>query len=317
MKNEEQASISITKIIIISILLVLISGIGVVAMSSTMNEVKIVFRNGYEMSTVTSKLKVSEILESKNIVLGENEKTIPDLNEEISSGDIIKIVEKTEQEISIAKIAEKGVETSTDELLENYTDITEEIVKEQVEIPFETITKEVGDGSEEKNEVLQEGENGIKEYTYKVKYQKGVQIDKSLISEEIIKQPVDKIIQIKKIQVTSRSLSIPRLEEVTGDVAEYQEYAKQKCEEYGWSDSDFTCLVALWNRESNWNVTAQNKSSGAYGIPQALPATKMSAMGSDYLTNYKTQIDWGVNYIKGRYITPTEAWAHSQRLGWY
>ena len=93
MKNEEQASISITKIIIISIILVLISGIGVVAMSSTMNEVKIVFRNGYEMSTVTSKLKVSEILESKNIVLAENEKTVPDLNEEISSGDIIKIVE--------------------------------------------------------------------------------------------------------------------------------------------------------------------------------------------------------------------------------
>ena len=169
MKNEEQASISITKIIIISIILVLISGIGVVAMSSTMNEVKIVFRNGYEMSTVTSKLKVSEILESKNIVLAENEKTVPDLNEEISSGDIIKIVEKTEQEISISKIAEKGVETSTNELLDNYTNITEEIKKEQIEIPFQTITKEIGDGSEEKNEVLQEGKNGIKELTYKIK----------------------------------------------------------------------------------------------------------------------------------------------------
>ena len=315
MKNEETASISIMKIIFVSMILVLLSGIGVVVMSASLNEVKIVFPNGYEISTVTSKTKVSEILESKNVVLAENEKSIPDLDEEISSGDEIKIVEKTEQELLISNISENTLET-TDDLLNNYNNITEEIVKEQIEIPFETITKEEGEGTEAKNEVLQEGENGIKEYRYKIKYKNGVNIEKTLISEEIIKQPVNKIVQIKKVQVTTRSAILER-GAVSGTVAEYQEYAEQKCKEYGWSDSDFTCLVLLWNRESNWNVTAENRSSGAYGIPQALPASKMASFGSDYLTNYKTQIDWGLNYIKRRYITPTEAWAHSQRLGWY
>ena len=117
------------------------------------------------------------------------------------------------------------------------------------------------------------------------------------------------------VQVTSRS-SDERVA-VSGTVAEYQAYAKERCYAFGWSDSDFNCLVKLWNRESNWRVTAKNSSSGAYGIPQALPASKMASCGSDYLTNYKTQINWGLGYIKARYGTPTAAWNHSQQKGWY
>ena len=317
MKKEEQASISIMKIILISVILVLISGIGVIAININLNEVKIVFPSGYEISTLTSKVKVSEILESNNIVLEEDEKVIPGLDEEISSGDAINIVKKTEQEVFISRMSKNGTETSTEDLLNNYSEMTEKIIKEQEIIPYETVTKEVGDGEEVKDEVLQEGEDGIKEYTYKVKYQKDVEIEKTLLAEEIIKEPVEKIVQIKKTQVTSRSIIVPRVEEVTGTVAEYQEYAKQRCYDYGWTDSDFACLVALWNKESRWNVTAQNRSSGAYGIPQALPASKMAAIGSDYLTNYKTQIEWGLNYIKNRYGTPTEAYAHSSKVNWY
>ena len=104
---------------------------------------------------------------------------------------------------------------------------------------------------------------------------------------------------------------------VTGTVADYQEYARQRCEDYGWSDGDFNNLVKLWNRESGWNVTAYNRSSGAYGIPQALPGSKMGSAGSDWRTNYETQIEWGLSYIAGRYGTPTGAWNHSQRTGWY
>lgn len=319
MKKEELASISIMKIILISIVLVLISGIGVIAINVNLNEVKIVFPNGYEISTVTSKVKVAEILEANNIVLEEDEKTIPDINSEISSGDVINIIKKTEQEVFISRMSKNGTTTSTEDLLDGYAEITEKIIKKQEVIPYETVTKEIGDedGEEVKDEVLQEGEDGIKEYTYKVKYQKDVEVEKTLLSEEIIKEPVEKIVQIKKTKVTSRSINVPRAEEVGGTVGEYQEYAKEKCYEYGWSDTDFDCLVALWNKESHWNVTAQNRSSGAYGIPQALPASKMAAYGSDYLENYKTQIDWGLNYIANRYGTPTDAYEHSSKVNWY
>ena len=77
------------------------------------------------------------------------------------------------------------------------------------------------------------------------------------------------------------------------------------------------CLDKLWTRESNWTTTSENKSSGAYGIPQALPGDKMAPYGSDWRTNPKPQIEWGLSYIKGRYGSPCSAWDHSQATGWY
>lgn len=85
----------------------------------------------------------------------------------------------------------------------------------------------------------------------------------------------------------------------------------------GWSDSDYQCLVSLWNRESGWNPSASNASSGAYGIPQALPGSKMASAGSDWRTNPATQITWGLGYISGRYGTPCGALSHSNSTGWY
>ncbi|WP_254431445.1 lytic transglycosylase domain-containing protein [Agromyces sp. Marseille-P2726] len=87
--------------------------------------------------------------------------------------------------------------------------------------------------------------------------------------------------------------------------------------QYGWGEDQFGCLVALWNKESGWNVYAENRSSGAYGIPQALPGSKMASAGSDWQTNPATQISWGLGYIAGRYGTPCAAWDTSERQGWY
>lgn len=99
---------------------------------------------------------------------------------------------------------------------------------------------------------------------------------------------------------------------------EYQNYAHDLViNKYGWTEYDFECLVKLWNRESGWNPNAHNKKSGAHGIPQSLPAKKMASEGSDYYTNGFTQIRWGLKYIKGRYGSPSQAWAHSQAKGWY
>ena len=94
-------------------------------------------------------------------------------------------------------------------------------------------------------------------------------------------------------------------------------YAFGLLESMGFGEDQYSCLVKLWNRESNWRHTARNKSSGAYGIPQSLPATKMATEGPDYLTNPETQIRWGVKYIKARYGSPCGALAHSDKLGWY
>lgn len=85
----------------------------------------------------------------------------------------------------------------------------------------------------------------------------------------------------------------------------------------GWSDVEFQCLVSLWDRESGWNPYAANPSSGAYGIPQALPGSKMASAGADWQTNPATQISWGLGYIAGRYGTPCGAWGHSNSVGWY
>ncbi|WP_018351605.1 lytic transglycosylase domain-containing protein [Longispora albida] len=85
----------------------------------------------------------------------------------------------------------------------------------------------------------------------------------------------------------------------------------------GFGLDQMPCLSKLWTKESKWNVTAKNSSSGAYGIPQALPGSKMATVGSDWQTSAETQIKWGLGYIKGRYGTPCGAWSHSQATGWY
>lgn len=85
---------------------------------------------------------------------------------------------------------------------------------------------------------------------------------------------------------------------------------------YGWGDDQFGCLVELWNRESGWNVTAGSP-GGAYGIPQALPGSKMASAGADWQTSAATQISWGLGYVAGRYGTACGAWAHFQANNWY
>ena len=85
---------------------------------------------------------------------------------------------------------------------------------------------------------------------------------------------------------------------------------------YGWGSDQYGCLVNLWTKESGWNYQAYNP-SGATGIPQALPGSKMATAGSDWATNASTQVAWGLDYIKRAYGTPCSAWGHSQSVNWY
>ena len=86
---------------------------------------------------------------------------------------------------------------------------------------------------------------------------------------------------------------------------------------YGLSSSEFDCLDNIWSQESGWNIHADNPTSSAYGIPQALPGSKMSSAGPDWENNPETQIRWGLGYIQSRYGSACEAWSYKQGAGWY
>jgi hypothetical protein len=87
--------------------------------------------------------------------------------------------------------------------------------------------------------------------------------------------------------------------------------------EYGWDSTQFSCLDQLYISESNWDPSATNASSGAYGIPQSLPAEKMATAGADWRTNPATQIEWGLDYISSSYGSPCSAWSFKQGNNWY
>jgi cell wall-associated NlpC family hydrolase len=108
------------------------------------------------------------------------------------------------------------------------------------------------------------------------------------------------------------------VQQTGGDASANQNIGKLLAGKYGWSSgTQWSDLVQLWTRESNWSVTATNPNSGAYGIPQALPGDKMAADGANWRTSAQTQIKWGLNYIKTTYGSPSAAWAHEQASGWY
>ena len=262
MKNQEKASISIMKVICISIILILISGIGVMAVNTNLKDIKIILKNGYELTTLTSKSTVSDILDENNIIIDDNEKTIPGLNETIKEGTVIKIVDKSYTEIQVSEISQTGVETTLEQLMSNYAPITEKIVVEQVTIPFETITKNTTETSANTtSRVIQQGKNGLKEITYKIKYQNDIEIEKLQLSEKIITEPVNKIVQVNKV-ITSRSTTVSR--ETATQVA----YSGGKWT-YSASDMDLLCAITAQECGSSYTgalaviTTACNRTESA------------------------------------------------------
>lgn len=205
MKTDEKLSIRvIRKIVFISIILICILTIGVKASKSEVNYVTIVFPEGYETTVMTSNVKVSDILAENHTIILPDETVYPDVDSNIDLSKKITISKITEEKVVISEQVES---VSTEEILGKYVTVTEKIVVEQVEIPYETITKDVSkEGTETKDKVLQEGVNGLKEIKYKVKYQDDVEIEKNVISETVIREPVNKIIQIST-KLTSRSKS--------------------------------------------------------------------------------------------------------------
>ena len=146
---------------------------------------------------------------------------------------------------------------------------------------------------------------------------KEVDIEKTKVKEEKKEEPKEEK-QKEQTEIVINSNAQKTAPAVTGTKAEYQAYAHDLVlNQYLWSEADYQALVNLWTRESDWDADAHNRNSGAHGIPQSLPASKMSSEGSDYYTNGYTQIRWGLKYIKERYGSPSAAWQHFQNKNWY
>ena len=271
-EDSERANttVSVIKIIIVSIILIALSGFGVMAATTQVNTVKILFNNGYEMNVLTSKTNVKDILKENNIILEENERVIPGIDEDIQEGQNIVITTKSEQEVKIAQISEEGIEMTLEQLLQGYTPITEKIVVEQVEIPFETVTKDISDGEEgSTNRVVREGQNGIKEVTYKIKYQNNTELERTVLSEVVIKQPVEKIIEVRK-PVTSRSMATSR------SVVSYGNGV------WSYDADELDLICAITAQESNVSY------DGALAVITCA-CNRAERKGTDPLTEYKAK----------------------------
>ena len=194
----------IRRVIAITFGLICILVAVVFASKNDVNYITIEFSDDTQISVVTTKVNVGEILEENNIVLLPDEKVIPNTDSTINASKLIQISKITEKPVVIA---EEETEITTEQILGSYVTVSEKIITEQVEIPFETVTKDVSQsGSETVDKVLQEGQNGLKEIKYKVRYEDDVEVKRDVISETVIKEPVEKIIQIST-KVVSRSNS--------------------------------------------------------------------------------------------------------------
>ena len=201
MNKNDKAYVSLIKILGISLILIFVTSIGVVATNAKLTNVKIVLSSNYEMTVLTAKTKVSDILQENHITILEDEVVIPDITSEISENKTIKISKISEVE---QEVAQKEETITTEQILETYNSVIEKIITEQVVIPYETITKEATGEGRKQNKIVQNGINGLKQVTYKVRYQNDTEIERTELSSKVIKEPVNKIVEVKTIQVSSR-----------------------------------------------------------------------------------------------------------------
>jgi len=201
MKTNEKASFQVLKITIVTLIIMLTFSIAVRAFNSEFNSIKIVLANNYEMNVITTKTKISDILEENHIVILPDETVFPNKDSEIGADGVIKIVKTATIEDIIVELANEEETVTLDEILGSYATIIEKIEVVEEVIPFETITKNVSSVSstDRVNQVIQQGRDGIKEVTYKIKYQNDIEILRTVIKEEIIKKAVNKIVQVTTV----------------------------------------------------------------------------------------------------------------------
>lgn len=198
-----------------------------------------------------------------------------------------------------------------------------DIVTEEIVDAHESTTVKSDSLYKGEKKVTTAGVDGHAVHTYRVVRVDGEEVSREVLAEVVTQERVDEVITVgtkerpRAVAASTNSSSSGATSSGPVMSGSNREIGQTLAANRGWTGEQWTCLDALWKRESNWNHLAQNRSSGAYGIPQALPGSKMGSVASDWRTNPATQITWGLNYISGRYGTPCGAWSHSQSRGWY
>ena len=207
MIKNEQASLSVMRIAAITIIAIFLLSACVLAASSEVKNVKIVLSDNCEIDVLTTKTVVSDILEESHIVVLPEENVVPNLESEITdSSSKIVITGRTQDAYSAVAIAEEEGSVYLDQLLSAYNTIIEKIVVIEESIPYQTITKDISTSNENTvTTVIQDGKEGLKKSSYKIKYQNDIEIGRTLVKEEVLQEPSDKVVQISNI--TSRGSS--------------------------------------------------------------------------------------------------------------
>jgi uncharacterized protein YabE (DUF348 family) len=235
------------------------------------------------LSTDTTAGTVAEALNDLGVAVGQNDQISVSLDATTSDGQVIEVTR-----------AESSDGTKT------------------VTTKYKTIKKNDASMLKGDQKVVQKGRAGERIITYRKTVVDGDVVDKEILAEVVVAEPQDEIIKVGTKEPPKPKVSAPNVN-IKVSPSSAQGIARTMVAD----DDQFRCLVALWNRESGWNTHASNPYSGAYGIPQALPGSKMASAGADWRTNPRTQIKWGLGYIKGRYGSPCGAWAAFQSKGWY
>lgn len=302
MKNYLKSS-SIKKIIFISLIFIIILGISVLAGNVKLNSVNIKFSNNQQISVLTAKTKVADILEENHIVLEENETVTPGLDAEITNTKTITITLKGEEPVKVAESI--STEIDKDEIIKDYSNITEKIETVIEAIPFETITKDVSNGSAStRNAIIQYGKNGERKVTYKVTYKDDIEILREQLSSEVIKEPVDKIVQVQtKSVITSRS-SYSRTSGISGQSGVYKVTAYCACMQCCGKTNGITASGA----KATANHTIAAPSTFAFGTKVVINGVTYTVEDRGgaiqgnridiYMNSHAEALAWGVRYVE-------------------
>jgi len=220
MSRDEKASLSLHKTLAICFIFILVLSVAVVAGNVELRSVRIQFSNNHEITVVTSRTKVSEILEANNIILASNEMTIPGLDEEISENNTIEIFIIGTRDTETVEISEASDENTVLSIVERHQNTEYKIVTVTEEIPYETITRDVTSGNNAtENRVIQTGRNGLRETKYKITFVGETELSRIPLETTIVREPRDRIVQIQ-VRPVPTTRAATSLRAGTGEVAE-------------------------------------------------------------------------------------------------
>ena len=302
MKNYLKSS-KIRKIIIAGTIFSIILGISVFAGNVKLNSVNIKFSNNQEITVLTAKTKISDILQENHIVIEDNETVTPGIDSEITNTKTIVISLKGEEPIRIAE--NTTTEINKEQVLKEYTNLTEKIETVIEEIPFETVTKDVSNGAATtRNAVIQYGKNGEKKVTYKVTYKEDEELSREKLSEEIIKNPVDKIVQVQSKSVIVSRSSFSRATGTSGKSGVYKVTAYCACMQCCGKTNGITASGA----KATANHTIAAPRTFAFGTKVVINGTTYvvedrggAIQGNRidiYMNSHAEALRWGVRYVE-------------------